>query len=256
MPAKIGREIRRLPRNVSRLFGLRDCPQNRKAPKRDPLLPRGAVDFPAESDLEVNNAIDLQGWVSDHQQVRRVIIERERVDFDDVAPLNSRGRIPVGEAAILAGARPDPPGTFQRFPHRCRLGWDFQLHREMVSSAEHFAVVVYAVAENVAGHTADIGQRTFTFTYERSAKPYLFCSKPFDSVLVDSRGNVSPYPDCRVPMPYGSLDGSNSFTDIWYGDDFSDLRSRIINRDPPPMCLSCAHFINRNVDDPAYFAPR
>jgi hypothetical protein len=186
-----------------------------------------------------------------------VLIEREPVASDPATAINDRGFVRVGEANILSGERPNPPGTFQRFPHRVRLGWEFQLRREMISDEDSFEAVIHVVAENVHGRCAKIGQRSLKFACDASAAPYLFCSKPFDSVFIDSRANVNPYPDCRVPAPYGSLASPEaSFSEIWHGRDFTELRRRIIQRDPPEMCLTCAHFINRNVDDPSYFVPR
>jgi MoaA/NifB/PqqE/SkfB family radical SAM enzyme len=255
---KIVREIRRIPRNVLRhLRAPAGREENRKRPRRDPLLPRGAVDFPKDPRLRVNNAVELQGWASDQEQLRRVLIEREPLASDPPETINERGCVHIGEATILSGERPNPPGTFQRFPHRVRLGWEFQLRREMASKADSFETVIQVVAENVHGRCAVIGQRSFTFAYDASAAPYLFCSKPFENVVIDSRANVNPYPDCRVPAPYGSLASPEaSFAEVWHGPAFTELRRRIIERDPPEMCLTCANFINRNVDDPAYFLPR
>jgi hypothetical protein len=255
---RIVREIRRIPRNISRhVRALAGRERNRKGPRRDPLLPRGAVDFPQDSQLRVNNAVELQGWASDQEQLRRVLIEREPFASDPPPTINERGWVHIGEATILSGERPNPPGTFQRFPHRVRLGWEFQLRREMASEADSFETVIHVVAENVHGRCAVIGQRSFSFACDASAAPYLFCSKPFDNVVIDSRANVNPYPDCRVPAPYGSLAAPEaSFSEVWHGADFTELRRRIIQRDPPEMCLTCANFINRNVDDPSYFLPR
>ena len=255
---RILRELRRIPRNVARhLHALLGEERKRPSPRRDPLLPRGAVDFPQESPFRVNNAVELQGWASDHLRLRRVLIEREPFAGDHALTINQRGWVHVGQATILSGERPNPPGTFQRFPHRVRLGWDFQLRREMVSEADSFEIVIHVVAENVHGRCAVIGQRSLTFADDASAAPYLFCSRPFDSVMIDSRANVSPYPDCRVPAAYGSLASPEaSFSAVWHGADFTALRRRIIQRDPPEMCLTCANFINRNVDDPSYFVPR
>jgi MoaA/NifB/PqqE/SkfB family radical SAM enzyme len=258
IPARILREIRRVPRNVLRHLRGRDAGNRKRTqPRRDPLLPRGAVDFPPEAELRVNNAVELQGWASDQEQLRRVLIEREPFAGDAATAINERGFVRVGEATILSGERPNSPGTFQRFPHRVRLGWEFQLRREMISDTNPFDAVIQVVAENLHGRCAVIGHRSVTFASDASAAPYLFCSRPFDSVLIDSRANVTPYPDCRVPAPYGSLASADvSFSEIWHGGDFTELRRRIIQRDPPEMCLTCAHFINRNVDDPSYFVPR
>lgn len=132
-----------------------------------------------------------------------------------------------------------------------------ELRREMVSRNTSCETTVHAIAHAVTGEYADIGQRKIHFLNDKPARPYLFCARPFDSVFIDSIGDVRPYADCRVEAPFGSLAAEGaSFDHVWFGNDFMELRQRVIDRNPPPMCITCAHFINRNVDDAAYFVPR
>ena len=254
---KIIREIRRIPRNFCRAFGRRrPSPPARPKTKKFAALPFGSVDRPPQgSDTQTNNAIELAGWALDRIQIARVTIEREPLPIDSA--LNGRGLVELGEARLLNGSRPDVGVVFPLYPHLHRAGWSFELQREMISTAEKFQAVIHVIAHGVDGRSAEIGQREIGFSRGPSAKPYLFCSKPFDSLFIDSRGDVRPYPDCRPVKPFGSLteDGA-SLRSIWFGEDFGELRRRIIERDPPPMCLTCAYFINRNVDDPQYFIPR
>jgi len=121
-----------------------------------------------------------------------------------------------------------------------------------------FETAIHIVAHNEAGRSAEIGKRQVLFSADPfAAKPYLFCARPFDSLFINAKGDVNPYPDCRPKEPFGSLtEEGQSIRDIWFGKEFRELRQRIVNRDPPPMCLTCAHFINRNVDDREYFVPR
>ncbi|MEY2483596.1 MAG: hypothetical protein QOK24_2124 [Verrucomicrobiota bacterium] len=227
------------------------------SPDADELasLPFGWIDHPAQGVAHVNNAVQIEGWALDRKQIARVTIERE--PFLDDRAINGRWLVELGEARIRNGSRPDVGRTFPQYPHAYRAGWSFELRREMVSTAESVRAVVHAVAHSVDGRSADLGKRVISFSTESVAKPYLFCSKPFDSLFIDSKGDVRPYPDCRPEHPFGSLaEGGASLQDIWFGKDFQTLRNRIIDRDPPPMCLNCAYFINRNVDDPGYFVPR
>jgi Iron-sulfur cluster-binding domain len=197
----------------------------------------------------------MEGWALDRKQIARVTIEREPFEDDQIT--NRRKRVELGEARILIGSRPDVGVAYPLHPYAYRAGWSFELRREMISTDESFRVIIHAIAHSVDGRSADIGKRVLSFSSERAAKPYLFCSKPFDSLFIDSKGDVRPYPDCRPERPFGSLaEGGTSLRDIWFGKDFKTLRQRIIDRDPPPMCLTCAYFINRNVDDPGYFMPR
>lgn len=220
-------------------------------------VPFGYVDLPADTETQVNNAIQFVGWALDDVQVVRVSIQREPLASDAATDINRLGFIEIGEAKMLNGSRPDVARAFPLHPHNYRAGWSFELRRDFISQEQCFKTVIHIVAHNAAGLDAEIGRKTITFSTNETAKPYLFCSKPFDSVYIDSKGNVNPYPDCRPVKPFGSLaDEGASIRDIWFGKDFTELRQRIIDRDPPPMCLSCAYFINRNVGDQAYFVPR
>ncbi|HYJ06754.1 MAG TPA: radical SAM protein [Chthoniobacterales bacterium] len=220
-------------------------------------LPFGWVDHPAQELTEANNAIQIEGWALDRQQIARVTIEREPCLDDRDRAINERWLVEVGEARIQNGSRPDVGRAFPQYPHAYRAGWSFELRREMVSSADRVRAVVHVIAHSVEGASAEIGKRVICFSSDSLAEPYLFCSKPFDSIFIDSKGDVRPYPDCRPEHPFGSLaEEGAALRDIWFGKDFQALRNRIINRDPPPMCQNCAYFINRNVDDPEFFKPR
>lgn len=253
---KIIREIGRIPRNFRRaLVGDKSPVVARPKRKNLGLPPFGSVDHPADVEAHANNAIQIEGWALDRKQIARVTIERE--PFKDDHIINGRRFVELGEARILIGSRPDVGVVYPLYPYAYRAGWSFELRREMISTDESFRVIIHAIAHSVDGRSADIGKRVLSFSSGRAAKPYLFCSKPFDSLFIDSKGDVRPYPDCRPERPFGSLaEGGTSLRDIWFGKDFKTLRQRIIDRDPPPMCLTCAYFINRNVDDPDYFMPR
>jgi MoaA/NifB/PqqE/SkfB family radical SAM enzyme len=222
-----------------------------------PAVPFGYVDLPAEAETQANNAIQFVGWALDDSGVARVSIEREPFASDPSDSINNLGLVEIGEAKIVNGSRPDVVRAFPLHPHNYRAGWTYELRGESICQEKTFRIVVHIIAHNLSGQCADIGSKIISFSGHEDAKPYLFCGRPFDSIYIDSKGDVNPYPDCRPVKPFGSLStGEASIRDIWFGKDFTELRQRIINRDPPPMCLTCAHFINRNVNDPEYFVPR
>ncbi|MET4258466.1 MoaA/NifB/PqqE/SkfB family radical SAM enzyme [Bradyrhizobium sp. S3.12.5] len=215
--------------------------------------PFGYVDSPAASDVHAQNAVHFEGWALDRKGLSRISLEREALPGEPRTLLNERGLIRVCDVAVINGSRPDVGAAFPGYPNRSRAGWSVQLRREMISQEDEFEASLHVIAFNIDGETAEIAKRRISFSTNSSAAPYLYCARPFDSVYITSSGAVYPYPDCRVKEPFGSLKDEGSFQDIWFGEPFTELRSRIIKRDPPPMCLSCAHFINRNVDDASYF---
>jgi hypothetical protein len=187
----------------------------------------------------------------------KVAIQREPRPGDAPAALNGQGLIELGVATPVTGTRPDVRAAFPDYPIHHRAQWMFELRRNSISSHNSFRVMVHVIAENSDGATTTLGRREIVFLPHDRAPPYLFCARPFDSVFIESNGDVKPYPDCRPEQPFGSLmTPGATLESIWFGAAFTQLRQRIIDRDPPPMCLTCAHFINRNVNDADYFSPR
>ena len=219
--------------------------------------PIGHVDLPPSGEQAVNNAVRFEGWAMSRSGEYEVHVERDPRPGDHAEQLNARGRIPLGMATRTLGARPDVSAAFPDYPDHHRVAWNFELRREAISESLNFRAVVHVVAVSQAGPAADLGSRALHFASAGAAPPYLFCARPFDSVFIEPNGDVKPYPDCRPEKAFGSLATPGAtLASIWRGPAFTDLRRRIIERDPPPMCLTCAHFINRSVNEGAYFDSR
>ena len=233
-----------------------DAASSELSPKFDP--PIGYIESPAAGEpAEADNAIRLEGWALDAESVVEITLERKPRPGDGLAHLNSRGLVSIGDSVRCHGVRPDVGRAFPGHPHTARAGWSVELRREMVSRNDSFRVTVHVLAHNARGQTTDLGSREIAFVAPGAGAPFLFCSKPFDSVLIDPNGDVNPYPDCQPSVLFGSLaEPGATLEAIWFGPAFTDLRRRIVDRDPPQMCLGCPNFVNRNVDDPDYFAAR
>jgi len=228
---------------------------NTSAPAPEP--PIGWLESPPEAHHAASNAVRLEGWALDRSGDVRVWVERDPRPGDRRADCNARGRIELGQATMTIGARPDVARQYPQHPKLHRASWNYELRREAISGQRSFRVTVHATAVNGAGLATTLGVRHILFAAPDEAPPYLFCGRPFDSVFIEPNGDVKPYPDCRPDRAFGSLaEPGATLRTIWFGPLFTELRERIIRRDPPPMCLTCAHFINRNVDDPDYFEPR
>ena len=224
------------------------------APRRSEE-PIGYIDQPVVDGQYFTNAVRFEGWALDHASIAQVTIERSPRAGDALADLNARKLVHVGTAIHPNGVRPDVVKAFPEYPGQHRARWVYELRREQLSLHENFHAAIHVVAHNTNGRTAMIGSRSIAFVARKEATPYLFCARPFDSVFIGPGGEVNPYPDCRPEAPYGSL-LTNTLEEIWRNKEFTELRIRIISRDPPPMCLTCANFINSNVNDPAYFLTR
>jgi hypothetical protein len=208
-------------------------------------LPFGRIDAPAEPVRRARGALELSGWALSANTLSAV--EVSRADGELVL---------LGRARISNATRPDVAARYPELPQAYRSGWSFELRAADLPAELRSGVELQVHALDHAGGRALLGSRRVVFSDDVSAEPYLYCRKPFDNVYVDAGANVYPYPDCQSVDPFGSLASTQAFQSIWYGPAFEELRRRIVERDPPRMCLTCPDFINRNVDDTAYFLAR
>jgi MoaA/NifB/PqqE/SkfB family radical SAM enzyme len=230
------------------------------SPPMDPndlRRPFGAFDGPAQDRVFLEGSVELRGWVLSESGPVRVLVAREPLPEDDEAGLDRRGLIRIGTARSLTGMRSDVAERYRALPGAWNCAWSFIVERDALPTADE--IVVHALAEGSNGRMTHLGSRVLECTAPEGAStegtPHLYCRKPFEGIYVDSAGSVYPYPDCQTVAPFGRL-GEQSLEDIWYGPAFDELRQQILEGSPPPMCLTCPDFINRNVDDEAFFQPR
>ena len=215
----------------------------------------GSLDFPPAPVVAGSEQVVLSGWALDSRGVERVHVSREPFPGEALA-LDDFGLVPLGQARILPGARPDVVFTYPDARHRFRHAFTYTLERQGLPATLPFAIQLHVIAETAEGHTFEVGQRRVVYDGVHEAAPPRTCEKPFENVYIDSAGNVYPYPDCQTVDPFGSINEAVPFEEIWFGEAFTELRTRILAGDPPEMCLNCPNFINRNVDDRSFFASR
>ncbi len=83
-----------------------------------------------------------------------------------------------------------------------------------------------------------------------------YCMYPFFHVSMNSGGHVLPCPFSHGEQPFGTIGPETSFEAIWLGSKFSELRRRILESDPPPMCRRCSYLASRYPNVEALFVSR
>jgi hypothetical protein len=218
--------------------------------------PFGHVDLPKTSPIDAGESIEIAGWALDVHAIERIEIRREALPEDPAERVDGDGLVFVGRAVMHNGSRPDVAAMYPHVPSCYRAGWTLELRRTRLPVHGETTFRFHAIAHSRSGTKSEIGFREIVFGSARLSRPHLFCKKPFDNVYLDSGANVYPYPDCQTIDPFGSLSQTKSFREIWFGEDFQELRRRIVSRDPPRMCVTCPDFINRSVEDSAFFEER
>ncbi|MBI5255338.1 MAG: radical SAM protein [Burkholderiales bacterium] len=221
--------------------------------------PLGYVDLPAPNLPAMGGAVEFSGWALDRQALRAVVLAVR------AAPaVGARASTPwrvIEVAEFINGSRPDVAARFGGYPGSSRAGWTCVLDVERALAAlgtREASVHVFAL--NARGSVVDLGVRQLVATGlapADAAPPALCCPKPFESLYINVDGQVYPYPDCWPDVPSGNLlDHGQTFEGIWHGPVQTALRSALREGRPPAMCRTCPNFINRRVDDPAFFAER
>lgn len=256
-------------------------------PAEGPLIaaeaegPLGHWDTPANKSCLAQKSIDLEGWALSYRGPCTVEVSFMQVTNSHLASEDPAGAIVANESArnatqhqvhtqagnqatttllgrgtFLNAVRPDVTAIHKSLPAAFRCGWRFRL--QAIDLPEHIRsdarILVHAVDPD--GTRRELGSRTIRFSADDAARPHLYCTKPFEDVYIDPEGNIYPYPDCQTVKPFGSLSSSSDFRSIWFGVNFEDLRQKVMDADPPPMCQTCPDFINRNVDDSRFFLSR
>ena len=216
------------------------------------LLPYGCIDLPTADVENVANTLHLAGWALDAEFVESVALASGEPGCWVVHEIAKR----------VNGSRPDVAAHFPGIPGNSAAGWVCDARADMSQDSATGAMKFHAIAVNQRGYAAVLGSRTLRapthkeLAAEDKGTPFLFCQKPFNSVYIDSNGDVYPYPDCRPEKPSGNLLRGDNFNSIWYGVEQTKLRNAIIASCPPGMCRTCPNFINRNPDDAAFFKER
>jgi MoaA/NifB/PqqE/SkfB family radical SAM enzyme len=217
--------------------------------------PFGYVDCPTESVVHVAQSARFSGWALDALGVSRVELRRTPLTGDQPVEIGPDGLVSVGEARFHNGARPDVAALYPGLPQSYRAAWTFDFTLPRQAAPDPGPVEVHVLAENHAGARTELGWRIVHFDSTQASRPHLFCPYAFNSVYINYNADLFPYPDCHMAA-LTSFQEDISFEQAWHGPEFTDLRRRIIEQDPPDMCRRCTIFLNRRVEDGEMFVER
>ncbi|MDO8835985.1 MAG: M12 family metallo-peptidase [Vicinamibacterales bacterium] len=191
--------------------------------------PFGQVDTPVQGATGVVGAIGVSGWALDDLAVTGVKIYRNCLPFDNQAGCFTQhgfSMVFIGDAAFVAGARPDVEAAFPTVPQAYRGGWGYLMLTNMLPHVTNSLayggqgpLTIYAIATDVEGKTtllgrtqADATPTTITMANDTIAKPFGAIDTPsqgqtvsgilanFGWVLTPDSDNVAGAGDILVPI--------------------------------------------------------
>jgi hypothetical protein len=163
--------------------------------------PLGALDTPAEGSTN-SGSVAVTGWALDDIEVVKVQILRDAHPNDPPgAALN--GRVFIGDAAFVEGARPDVEAA-SASPMNYRGGWGYlMLTRGLIWDGKG-PFKIYVVATDREGNTTQIGSKTITIDNSGATKPFGAIDTPGPGATISGT-----YPNTGwVLTPFGTTTGS------------------------------------------------
>jgi len=153
--------------------------------------PFGQIDTPAQNASGVVGAIGVSGWALDDVGVASVKIYRNCLAFENqqnCQMIGGNNVVYVGDAAFVAGARPDVEAAFPDYPQAYRAGWGHLLLTNMLPHVTNHlmyggqgTLTFYAFATDVEGNVTLLGRQaippdhtptTITLANDTLAKPF------------------------------------------------------------------------------------
>jgi hypothetical protein len=127
--------------------------------------PFGVLETPANGAI-VSGSVAIGGWALDDLGVARVAIYRDPVAGE------SAGQIYVGDATLVAGARPDVEAAFPGTPGNTRAGYGYLLLTNVLPNGGNGAITIYAYADDTDGHRVLLGTRTIVTANSSATAPF------------------------------------------------------------------------------------
>jgi probable HAF family extracellular repeat protein len=139
--------------------------------------PFGSLDTPVNNTTGLNGSIAVTGWALDDVEVRQVEIWREPNPADPPGavfggPAPQGGKVFVGYASLVNGARPDVEMLYRDYPFRGRAGWGYLLLTRGLIWDGKGPFKLYAIGGDRDGHLALLGTTTIAVDNASATKPF------------------------------------------------------------------------------------
>jgi hypothetical protein len=138
----------------------------KKSPTQAPF---GSFDTPTTGSTGVTGAIPVTGWALDDQQVTSVKIHRNPLAGEPTQP---NGKVYIGDATFVPGARPDVDAANPTYPFSYKAGWGYMLLTNFLPNGGNGTTTLYAYANDAEGQSTLLGQKTITCSNATATKPF------------------------------------------------------------------------------------
>ncbi len=191
----------------------------RQAPSAPPF---GSFDTPASGATGLAGNVAVTGWALDDAGVSKVDIWRNPVTGETPA---ANGKIYVGDATFVRGARSDVQSAYPSYPNADRAGWGYMLLTNFLPSSGNGTFTLYAYAYDSGGLSTLLGSKTVTVNNASATKPFGTLDTPGQGATVSGSAYVV-WGWALTPLP-GAIPTNGST--IWVYIDGSPVGHPVYN---------------------------
>jgi hypothetical protein len=123
--------------------------------------PFGTFETPVHNST-VRSSIPVTGWVLDDIAVESVKIYRRE----------GKKLVPVGDAVLVEGARPDVEASYPGYPNNDKAGWGYMMLTYFLPNQGNGTFTFTAIARDITGHQVTLGSKTVTCDNANAVKPF------------------------------------------------------------------------------------
>jgi N-acetylneuraminic acid mutarotase len=131
--------------------------------------PFGWFDTPVHGATEITGAIPVTGWALDDHPGTELEIYRDPMPGE---PTRSNGKVYIGDATFVPGARPDVAAAYPTYPNADRAGWGYMLLTNMLPGNGNGAFTLHAYAYDDLGLATLLGSKAITCTNATATRPF------------------------------------------------------------------------------------
>jgi hypothetical protein len=150
--------------------------------------PFGSFDTPASGTTGIAGAIAVTGWALDDVEVTKVQIYRNPIAGEPTQP---NGKVYVGDATFVPGARPDVASAYPGYPFATRAGWGYMLLTNFFPPAGgNGTYTLHAYAVDGLSQSTLLGSKTISLDNAHATKPFGTLDTPGQGQTVSGAGYV------------------------------------------------------------------
>ena len=160
-----------------------------------PGPPFGSFDLPAAGST-AEGEVALTGWALDDSGVAGVDIYRSPVPGE---PVQSNGLVFLGNATLVAGARPDVLGAYPAYPGADRAGWGYMLLSNLLPGHGNGTFTFSAYVRTADGASSLLDTRPVTLINDSAVVPFGTIDTPAQGASVS--GVITNFGWALTPPP-------------------------------------------------------